>query len=140
MQASSRQTVSTESLLPYRTDMLANLGLSLGRPTVYRCARLEGVGAFAKVYVLDMSTFYWSHTLKDPRSWAILNVAIAKGIRHLALYTAGNAGISLARLAYAVNKRLAPEQRISIYALVDETVAPKFEPFCRTQAAKLRRW
>ena len=109
-------------LLPYKNDGLANLGLRLGQPTLYRLEDFEKWAGFERIWVLDMSTYLWSHTLKDVRSWAILNAALEAEAHHLALYTAGNAGISLAQLAYVANRRLPGPKRFHIHCLVDDRV------------------
>jgi hypothetical protein len=106
--------------LPYHHDTLQEMGLSLGRPTVYRSKRLEDWSLFSEVHVLDLSTFPWSGTLKDPKNWAVMNCAIEQDVSVLGLYTAGNAGISLAKMAYGAGRLLG--RRFRIFALVDDTV------------------
>jgi hypothetical protein len=118
-------------LLPYTTDHLAEHGLHLGKPLLYRSSRLEAYTKLAEVWVLDMSGYLWTNTLKDARSWAIVNIAHELGIRMLALYTAGNAGMSLAKVAYAARRVL--DQPLDVYALFPEGVDPEI----RTQ---LRAW
>jgi len=112
--------------LPYGTDLLdSQHHLRCGNATIYRALALEDLTGSDFVLVLDMCSYYGSGTLKDPRSWAIINTALAKGITDIALWTAGNAGISLAKLAYFANRRLAPEKRMQIHAIVDSDVAPE---------------
>jgi hypothetical protein len=120
--------------LPYGTDLLHDQHhLRCGNATIYRALALEDVTGSDLVLVLDMGSYYGSGTLKDPRSWAIINTALSQGITDLALWTAGNAGISLAKLAYFANRRLAPTQRMQIHAIVDDDVAPEIR-------AQLRLW
>src|SRR6185295_9952908 len=69
--------------------------------------------------VCDLSTYLWSSTLKDPRSWAVMCLALKYGVRHLGVWTAGNAGYSLARLAYAVNRLLPPDRRVQVHCYYD---------------------
>lgn len=107
-------------------------GLRCGNPILYRIPRLEKWAGFNEIYVLDMSTYLWSGTLKDPRSWAIINTALENGVTHLSLWTAGNAGISLAKLAYAVNRHLPAEKRLHIYGLVDNEVSMEVRTRLRT--------
>lgn len=107
--------------LPYERDFLAlDAGLRCGRPTLYRAPALERTADSSTVYVLDMASYRWSHTLKDPKSWAVVNTAREMGFRHLALWTAGNAGVSLARMVREANHFLRPKQRMSVYALFNE--------------------
>jgi len=105
--------------LPYSTDFLHARGLHCGFPVCWRTNRLESWTNIRKIFVLDFSTYPWSHTLKDPRSWAIINTAQEQGIRHLALWTAGNAGFSLAKLVRHYNHFLYPNKRLRVYALYD---------------------
>jgi hypothetical protein len=67
------------------------------------------------VSVCDMATYPWSNTLKDPRTWAVVNTAIEANFKHLGVWTAGNAGLSLAKVAYIANRLLPPERRIKVY-------------------------
>jgi cysteine synthase len=107
-------------------------GLRCGNPILYRIPRLEKWAGFSEIYVLDMGTYLWSGTLKDPRSWAIINTALENGVTHLSLWTAGNAGMSLAKLAYAVNRHLPPEKRLHVYGLVDNEVSMEVRTRLRT--------
>lgn len=107
-------------------------GLTCGNPILYRVERLENWSGFSELYVLDMSTYLWSGTLKDPRSWAIINTALDYGITELSLWTAGNAGISLAKIAYAVNRSLPADKRLHIYGIVDMTVQDEVRSRLRT--------
>ena len=96
--------------------------LRCGNATLYRAGGLEDLTGSELVLVLDMGSYYWSGTLKDPRSWAIVNAALAHGITDISLWTAGNAGLSLAKLAYFANRRLSPDTRLQIHAIVDQDV------------------
>lgn len=127
--ASERVTLPLYS----RNHLSQQFGLRCGNPVLYRLPRLEEWSRFVEVYVLDMGTYLWSGTLKDPRSWAIINTALDNGITDLALWTAGNAGLSLAKLAYAVNRSLPADRRIRIYGLVDSEVSLEVR-------ARLRTW
>jgi threonine synthase len=123
-----------ENMYPYPTDLLQTMHhLRCGNATVYRSSSLEDLTGFELVLVLDMGSYYWSGTLKDPRSWAIINAALTYRKTDIAVWTAGNAGISLARLAYFANRRLPPEARLQIHCIVDNDVAPEIR-------AQLRLW
>jgi hypothetical protein len=120
--------------LPYPADHLnAKYHLRCGNSVLHGSSSLADATGFEQVLVLDMGAYHWSGTLKDPRSWAILNTALSCGIKSISVWTAGNAGLSLARMAYALNRRLPMESRLQIYAIVDNDVAPEI----RTQ---LRLW
>jgi len=103
--------------LPYAHDFLDTFGISCGGAVCYRSRRLEQWVNHSEVMVLDMSGFTWSRTLKDPRSYAIVNFAHERGLTALALWTAGNAGISLAMAARSLNHFLARDHRIRVHAL-----------------------
>jgi hypothetical protein len=120
--------------LPYPADHLnARYHLRCGNSILHGSPSLADATGFEQVLVLDMGAYHWSGTLKDPRSWAILNTALSCGIQSISVWTAGNAGLSLARMAYALNRRLPMESRLQIYAIVDNDVSPEI----RTQ---LRLW
>ena len=114
-----------ETYRPYKTDHLRNAGLELGSPSLYHAPTLAAseklAGEFAQVYVLDMSTYVVSNTLKDPKSWAVVNLALESGLKNLAVFTAGNSGLSLAKLVYAANRRLRSEMKV--FAVVDQSVS-----------------
>jgi len=111
---------------PFRTDLLArDQNLRCGNTIVHRSTALEDVTGFEQVHVLNMSAYRWTSTLKDPRSWAIVNTALLHGVTELAVWTAGNAGLSLGKIAYVANRRLSPERRIQVHAIVDNDVAPE---------------
>lgn len=84
-----------------------------------------GQGKTPRVFVLDMSAYAWTHTQKDVRSFAIVNVAREAGIRHLALWTAGNAALSLAMAVNIQNAILPIENRIQVHALVHRVTSPQ---------------
>lgn len=122
------------SSLPYPSDILyKDHHARCGNALIYRSPSLEDLTGFDRVMVLDMGSYYWSGTLKDPRSWAIVNTALRGRMTDLSVWTAGNAGMSLARLAHFANRRISRESRIQIHAIVDNDVAPEI----RTQ---LRLW
>jgi serine/threonine protein kinase/threonine synthase len=137
--ASLRDPAATSAAaLPYCVDHLANLGLRCGRPLLYESQPAARWSGFDRVFVLDMSTYAWSHTLKDARSWAVINVALENGFNRFALYTAGNAGLSLARLAYEVNRLLpAGRKRLEVSLLVDESVTPAMKAALSTYGARI---
>lgn len=107
--------------VPYPVDHLREFGLTCGSPHLYRSMRVEKPYELpCPSYVLDMSWYDWTNTLKDPRSWAIMNLAINHGKKFLAVWTAGNAGLSLAKLAQRANMFLEKDARVSVYAFHDE--------------------
>lgn len=109
--------------LPYPADFLMDhCHERCGSPDVTRATRLEDwlMTDDQRIFVLNLASYQHSHTLKDLRSWAILNAAVAAGIRWLAVWTAGNAGLSLGRLALRCNMALPPKRRIQVFALFDE--------------------
>jgi hypothetical protein len=119
---------------PYPGDLLGTRHHArCGTATLYRSTSLEDLTGYARALVLDMGSYYWSGTLKDPRSWAIVNTALALGMTDISVWTAGNAGMSLAKIVSLANRRLPPEQRLQVHAIVDSDVAPEI----RTQ---LRLW
>lgn len=119
---------------PYVTDTLGKTHhLRCGNASVYRSTSLESLTGSDLIMVLDMGSYYWSGTLKDPRSWAIINTALACRTTEIAVWTAGNAGFSLAKLAYFANRRLPPEERLQVHAIVDTDVSPEIR-------AQLRLW
>ncbi|MFT3774605.1 MAG: pyridoxal-phosphate dependent enzyme [Minicystis sp.] len=119
---------------PFQRDLLATEHhLRCGNAIVHRSSSLEDVTGFGQVHVVNLGSYYWSSTLKDPRSWAIINTALENGITDLAVWTAGNAGLSLAKMAYIANRRLPRERRLQIHAIVDINVAPEIR-------TRLRMW
>lgn len=104
--------------LPYSQDFLAEVcGVRCGNALCYRLPRIAYAAHLDEIFVLDFSSYRWSGTLKDPRSWAIVNVAVERGVQHLAAWTAGNAGLSLARICQLANHWLPRSRRIRSYAL-----------------------
>ncbi|MBI5707262.1 MAG: PLP-dependent lyase/thiolase [Armatimonadetes bacterium] len=115
---------------PYKQDLLSmKYGLRCGNSDLITGEDLYGFQAD----VLDLSGYAYSLSLKDLRSWAIINVALERGFKHLALWTAGNAGYSLARLAYVVNRRLPESERIQVYCIVEAGLEKSIR-------LELRRW
>lgn len=112
-----------DPFLPYPADFLRDRCQErCGCPDIMRARRLEDwlMNDNPRVFVLNMAAYLHSRTLKDLRSWAVLNAAVASGIRWLAVWTAGNAGLSLGRLATRCNHSLPPERRIRVFALFDQ--------------------
>jgi hypothetical protein len=103
--------------LPYPVDCGALRHLRCGHATLYNLGDLAKSFNFERgtVTVCDMATYHWSNTLKDPRSWAVVSTALTYGIRHLGVWTAGNAGLSLSKLVYAVNRLLPAGERLTVY-------------------------
>jgi threonine dehydratase len=128
---------AVQAYLPYSRDFIRGVcRRHCGTPALFRSRRLENwLLSDAKIFVLDMSTFGCSGSLKDPRSWAVLNTAVNERIRHLAVWTAGNAGISLGRLARLCNFDLPPDRQLRVYALYD----PSDRSVDRRVEAELRR-
>jgi hypothetical protein len=127
-------SVKRKCTYAYPVEVLGNNHYArCGNAAVYRSSGMEGLTGFGRVVVLDMGAYLWSGTLKDPRSWAILNTALALGLTDISVWTAGNAGLSLAKLAYHANRRLARDRRIQIHAIVDNDVAPEIR-------VQLRLW
>ncbi len=119
---------------PWKRDHLGTVHhMRCGNPIVHRSRSLEEVTGFGGVQIINLSAYQCTSTLKDPRSWAILNTALENGITDLAVWTAGNAGLSLAKMAYIVNRRLPRERRIQIHAIVDLNVASEIR-------TRLRVW
>ncbi len=102
------------------------LSLPCGQPALLELKRLAQFAGFGKTWVLDLSPYIWSGTLKDLRSWAVLSLAIEHNIKHLALWTAGNAGYSLAKLVHRWNATVQDEQaHKTVYCLVDAFAPPE---------------
>lgn len=100
--------------------------LPCGRPVLFEADPLARFSGFKHAWILDMSPYLWSGTLKDLKSWAVLSVALEHNIRHLALWTAGNAGLSLAKLVHRWNVAQQDEQkRRIVHCLVDTMVPPE---------------
>ncbi|HKQ62599.1 MAG TPA: pyridoxal-phosphate dependent enzyme [Candidatus Polarisedimenticolaceae bacterium] len=125
-QPADRRDAAREPPYPFRSDTLASAhNLHCGNTLVHRSTALEDVTGFEQVHVINMSSYHWTSTLKDPRSWAIVNTALLHGVTELAVWTAGNAGLSLAKIVYVANRRLPRERRLQVYAIVDNDVAPE---------------
>ncbi len=123
---SSAAAAARDGGLPSLGDPLAREHhLRCGNTIVHRSSTLEDVTGFGQVHVINMSAYRWTCTLKDPRSWAIVNTALQQGITDLAVWTAGNAGLSLAKLAYVASRRLPRERRLQVHAIVDNNLAPE---------------
>lgn len=122
------------NLFPYRRDFLAEANIRLGRPLLYRAAQFQPWTGFRNVFTLDFSTFTPSNTLKDPKSWAVINVALEAGISSLIVYTAGNAGISLAKLVSEVNRRIGAN--LNVFALVEKSVPTNVRQVLRAWGAE----
>jgi len=122
--------VAPAEYLPYEQDHLAAMGLVLGKPLVYRCKRIENWSDFETVYVLDLAGYRTSNTLKDPKSWAVVNCAIDAEVSLLALYTAGNAGISLARLLYEASRL--GERHFRLFSLIEHSLPAAIQMVLRS--------
>lgn len=103
----------------------AGLALPCGQPVLIEMRRLAQFAGFGGTWALDLSPYIWSGTLKDLRSWAVLSLAIEHRINHLALWTAGNAGYSLAKLVHRWNATVPTEARKTVYCLVDTFAPPE---------------
>jgi hypothetical protein len=77
------------------------------------------------ITVCDLATYPWSNTLKDLRTWAVVRTAVQSRIRHLGVWTAGNAGLSLVKMVYAVNRVLKLDERIQVYCYSSNGSLPK---------------
>ncbi len=102
------------------------LSLPCGQPVLFEIKHLAQFAGFKSAWTLDLSPYIWSGTLKDLRSWAVLSLAIEHRIKHLALWTAGNAGYSLAKLVHRWNATVQDERmRKTVYCLVDAFAPPE---------------
>ena len=124
-----------QPFLPFEVDYLHDWGLTLGAPLVYAAPQLQSYSGFKRVYVLDMSPYRPSRTLKDPKSWAAINNAIHNNITHLVVYTAGNAAFSLARLAYESNR--ISGRAITVYAIVGNDVSDNVKMILSVAGCKM---
>lgn len=100
--------------------------LPCGQPNLFEdptLARFAGIGS---AWILDLSPYIWSGTLKDIRSWAVLSAAIEQNVNHLAVWTAGNAGLSLAKLVHRWNATQKDEstQKV-VHCLIDAFAPPE---------------
>lgn len=113
-----------KTLFPFRTTF-TRCGNPLVRslPLSQFSDQVKGDGP--NVHLLDMSGYAWTHTHKDARSYAIANVARELGVRHLALWTAGNAALGLAMAVNLQNAFLDESERIQVHALVYRGTSPQ---------------
>ncbi|HEY2091269.1 MAG TPA: pyridoxal-phosphate dependent enzyme, partial [Thermoanaerobaculia bacterium] len=125
-------------LLPYRRDYLAeDYGFHLAAPLVHRSPRLQVWTSLPEVFVLDMATYPFTNTLKDAKSWAVVNLAIERGISNIVTYTAGNAGLSLAKLIYELNLRTSGNR--VVYSLVDDSIASNIRMALRSWGSETQK-
>lgn len=104
----------------------SRLSLPCGQPVLSEMKHLAQFAGFKSAWALDLSPYIWSGTLKDLRSWAVLSLAIEHNINHLALWTAGNAGFSLAKLVHRWNATVQDAlMRKTVYCLVDAFAPPE---------------
>lgn len=100
--------------------------LPCGQPVLLNAPHLEQFSGLGGVWTLDLSPYIWSGTLKDLRSWAVLSLAIEHQINHLAVWTAGNAGLSLAKMVHRWNAAQRDKQaRKTVHCLVDAFAPPE---------------
>lgn len=114
----------------------AKLHIPCGQPALFEVEHLAHFSGLGGTWVLDMSPYTWSGTHKDLRSWAVLSQAIEHDVQHLALWTAGNAGFSLAKLIKRWNATVPVKKRKTVYCLVDSSTPPDMRmelrgPYCR---------
>lgn len=102
----------------------AKLHIPCGQPALFEMEHLARFSGIGGAWVLDMSPYTWSGTHKDLRSWAILSQAIEHDVSHIALWTAGNAGLSLTKLVKRWNATVPPKKRKTVYCLVDSLTPP----------------
>lgn len=106
----------------------SELSLPCGQPVLFPVEHFARFTGFGSAWALDLSPYIWSGTLKDLRSCAVLSLAIEHRINHLALWTAGNAGYSLAKLVHRWNATVPEaerEARKTVYCLVDASAPPE---------------
>lgn len=103
---------------------LKDRGLTCGQPVCTDITSLATFSGFGEVVCLDLSQYLWSGTLKDLKNWAILSIAVEKHVENLALWTAGNAGISLAKFAHRWNAKT-KDNKITVYCLVSAFAPPE---------------
>ncbi len=100
--------------------------LPCGQPVLFPAPLLAQFAGLGQVWILDMSPYISSGTLKDLRSWAVLSLAIENKINHLAVWTAGNAGLSLAKLVHRWNAAQRTQvSRKTVHCLVDAFAPPE---------------
>lgn len=121
--AADRESLrKVNTLMPFSTNHLTrSCGWQrCGSPLCFREKHLQAWITHPNVFVLDLANYHWSNTLKDPKSWAVVNVAVENNIRHLAVWTAGNAGLSLAKIVRAHNQHRRMAHHIRVYVLYDD--------------------
>lgn len=126
------------SLFPY-PDFLKAKGFRCGSPLLFRAEALESfIPGLPETYVLDFQYCQWTNTLKDLRSWHIVNFAVKHGVTTLALWTAGNAGVSLGKISSAANRFLQSDDHLSVFVLYscDDRDAQDLEPTLKLWNAK----
>lgn len=106
--------------------------LPCGQPALFEMEHLAKFSGFGGVWTLDLSPYIWSGTLKDLRSWAVLSLAIEHKIKHLSLWTAGNAGFSLAKLVHRWNATVDETERKTVYCMVDASAPPEIVVMLRS--------
>lgn len=99
--------------------------LPCGQPSLLEAKSLTEFSGLGGAWTLDLSPYIWSGTLKDLKSWGVLSLAIEHNIKHLALWTAGNAGFSLAKLVHRWNATVSEAERKTVYCLVDSSAPPE---------------
>lgn len=109
----------------FKSFFRRKLRLPCGQPSLFEVKSLAEFSGLGGVWTLDLSPYVWSGTLKDLKSWAVLSLAIERNIKHLALWTAGNAGLSLAKLVHRWNATAPEEERKTVYCLVDSSAPPE---------------
>lgn len=109
-----------------RLALPSDPNLPCGQPVLRKEESLARFAGFGQAWILDLSPYIWSGTLKDIRSWAVLSAAIEYDIKHLAVWTAGNAGFSLAKLVHRWNAAQRVERvRKTVHCLVDVFAPPE---------------
>lgn len=93
--------------------------LTVGQPVLRNATTLAAFSGLKDAQVLDLSPYIWSGTHKDLKSWAVLSIAISQTISHLGVWTAGNAGISLAKLIHRWNATQPEHKHKRVYCLFD---------------------
>lgn len=101
------------------------LPIPCGQPSLVKMPYLAEFSGFGGVWCLDMSPYIWSGTYKDLRSWAILSKAVEHNVKHLVLWTAGNAGFSLAKMVHRYNATVPDNDKKTVYCLMDASAPPE---------------
>lgn len=117
---------ATDAVTPNETQgrfslpSTSNPRLTVGQPVLRLASKkLAAFSGLSDVHILDLSPYIWSGTHKDLKSWAVLAVAIKQHIFHLAVWTAGNAGISLAKIVHRWNATQPAASHRNVYCLFD---------------------